>query len=514
MVLVEAKNYRFTYPEQPEPALDISDLTIEKGSFTLLTGESGSGKTTLLRQLAGEDMLQGNEEGELNKKYKSHAYVWQNPSAQIVTDRVAYEIVFGLENMGMEKPQMQRRLAEVVTFFGLEELLERDTMKLSGGEMQTLNVAAAIAMNPELLLLDEPFSQLDPVAVHRLLEFLRRINEELGITILIAEQRIEDILALADWMIIMSEGRIQIQGTPKEVLENWPKTDDLSYFPSFVRLYYELTEKNQVPLSAKEARRWFEDTFIPVNKEKEISKPKASGEKIVCRDIWFRYEKKMPDALRECSFEIPKKSITCLAGGNGSGKTTLLFVLYDRYKSYHGKIKNMPETCSLLPQQPEYLFLRDSVEEECRHISGAKELACRFGLEKLFSKNPADLSGGEKQRLGLALVLSKEAECFLLDEPTRGLDAAAKKVLTGVLQGLKQQGKTIFFVSHDMEFAAGCTDYMALMFQGKVELLTDTRSFFEENQFYTTGVNRICRGISKHIITQEDAHIYAKEKCD
>lgn len=516
MVIVEAENYRFTYPEQLEPALDLSELKIEKGDFTLLTGESGSGKTTLLRRLAGEDILQGKEEGRLKKTCQSHAYVWQNPSAQIVTDSVSYEIVFGLENMGMEKSRMQRRLAEVVTFFGLEGLLEREPMKLSGGEMQTLNVAAAVAMDPELLLLDEPFSRLDPVAAHRLAEFLRRIQEELGITILIAEQRLEDVLALADRMIVMENGKIRAQGTPEEVLQAQKGTENISYFPSYVKLYYEMsggTGLHTVPLSAKEARRWFEADFISAGEEKpEI--PDSPKEEIIGKEVWFRYEKNLPDVLRGCDFSFPKERITCLSGGNGSGKTTLLFLLYGRYKPYHGKIKNMPQSVSLLPQQSEYFSICESVEKECARISGAKELACRFGLQELFSRNPADLSGGERQRLGLALALSKEAECYFLDEPTKGLDAVSKTVLGEILQEWKQRGKTILIVSHDMEFAACQADFMALMFQGKVELITDTRSFFEGNQFYTTSLNRICRGVSEHIITQEDAPIYAKKKCD
>lgn len=493
--------------------MDIREWTVEKGSFCLLAGTSGSGKTTLLRQLSGNTMLQGREEGVLTNLSCRTAYVWQDPESQVVTDRTEYEIVFGLENIHMPKEQMSRRLAEVVTFFGLEDLMNRDTMSLSGGEMQTLNVAAAVAMNPDLLLLDEPASQLDPVAAGHLYELLRQINEELGITVVIAEQRLEDIVSLADTMLLLQEGRIYADGTPEEVLGQVPESM-LAFFPSFVQLFCRYRDKGEVPLSKKAARRWFGNGFqrkgdlVP---DIRLS-GSASQDAIRCRNLYFRYERSQPDILRDCSFSFPGGAVTCLAGGNGSGKSTFLKILQGRLRAYRGKMTGIPKTVSCLPQQPRYLFLGDTVKECCQGRRGMQQLAAGFGLADMNLRHPADLSGGELQRLGLCQVLGAEAELYLLDEPTRGLDPEGKEQFGRLMREMAEKGKTILIVSHDMEFAARYTDVMALMFQGDVSLVTDTRSFFTENQFYTTGINRISREVHPGIIIQEDVERYAEKK--
>lgn len=515
MVFIQAEDYRFLYPGEEKPALDISGLEIGKGAFCLVAGASGSGKTTLLRQLSGSTVLQGKEQGSLINNAELPAYVWQDPAAQIVTDRAEYEIVFGLENRGMPKEKMQRRLAEVVTFFGLEELAGRDTMSLSGGEMQTLNAAAAVAQNPDLLLLDEPTSQLDPVASRHFYEFLRQVNEELGITIIITEQRLEDVVPLADEMILMEDGRICTSGRPEEVFRQL-SGGLLSFFPSYMQLFHRMEKSAEVPLTKKEARKWFCSGFrakepdgaeLPAAPRKQIFDDPVRG-----KDLFFRYEKSLPDVLRACSFSFARGRVTCLAGGNGSGKTTLLKILQGSYRAYHGKLKNVPEHPACLPQQPAYLFLKDTVEECCSGRERMKELLSYFGLDGIQGRHPGDLSGGELQRLGLCHVLGQETELYLLDEPTKGLDPQNKRLLGRLLRNMSSQGKTILAVSHDMEFAAEFTDFMALMFQGAVQLVADTREFFVENQFYTTSLNRIAREICPDIITQEDVERYVQKK--
>lgn len=518
MVFIQAENYRFCYPGEEQPAVDIRKLLIHKGAFCLVAGISGSGKTTFLRQLSGNTVLQGKEEGVLDSRATLPAYVWQNPASQIVTDRTEYEIVFGLENTGMPRAQMQRRLAEVVTFFGLEKLMQRDTMSLSGGEMQTLNVAAAVALNPDLLLLDEPTSQLDPVASRHFYELLRQINEELGITVVIAEQRLEEVVPLADQMILMQGGKICCSGKPEEIFVEIPD-NMLPFFPSYMQLYHKMSDAEvsgeaYVPVAKKEARNWFCTSFQPKvpDRMKENKPQSISIDAIYGKKLFFRYEKSLPDVLSDCSFSFDRGRITCLAGGNGSGKTTLLEILHGRYHAYHGKLRNVPEHTACLPQQPGYLFLKDSVGECCSGRKQMTSLLSYFRLDELWKRHPADLSGGELQRLGLCHVLGEEADLYLLDEPTKGLDGEYKALLGRLLQTMSQQGKTILFVSHDMEFAAEYADFMALMFQGTVQFVADTRSFFTENQFYTTSMNRIARDVSPFIITQEDVEQYAQKK--
>ena len=254
MAFIEAKDYRFFYPDEVTPAVSVEQMEIKQGTITLLVGPSGCGKTTLLRKLAGETGIRGREEGSLTNQAKGCAYVWQNPDNQIVTDRVSYEIVFGLENIGMEQQQMKRRLAEVISSFGLENLVTRDTMTLSGGEKQLLNIASGLAMNPELMILDEPTSQLDPVAARRIYDLIRQINEEFGVTIVIAEQRLEDLVAFVDEVICMADGKIEKIGEPRTIQSRLKDTIFEEFLPSYLQLEDGL-------LTKKEARIWFEENY-------------------------------------------------------------------------------------------------------------------------------------------------------------------------------------------------------------------------------------------------------------
>lgn len=473
----------------------------------MLAGPSGCGKTTLLRQLSRKSGWSGREEGVLLNHAGQTSYVWQNPEGQIVTDRVEYEIVFGLENMGLSREKMRRRLAEIVTNFGLEEMLKRDTMELSGGEKQLLNVASSMAMNPELLLLDEPTSQLDPVASRQLFDMLRHISEEYGTTIIIAEQRLEEIVPIVDGMLVMKDGAVVAEGNPREIYPNLKGTEHDVFFPSYMKLF-----ERQTVLSKKEARLAFEREYKCI--QENISGKKECNQELSsyleCKNLSLRFTKKGNDVLANCCCKIPKEKITCLVGGNGSGKSTLLRILAGNLQPFGGKIKGVPESLMYLPQNPSYVFLEETVAEELQGIQ--EDLRLPWELETLMGRHPSDLSGGERQRLGLCKILSQEAECYLLDEPTKGLDFPMKQLLANQLNKLKKQGKTIIVVSHDMEFVARLADMVAMMFDGDIVVMEKTRDFFEGNQFYTTALHRIAGQFNSHIILEEDVNIYAKKK--
>jgi energy-coupling factor transport system ATP-binding protein len=268
----------------------------------------------------------------------------------------------------------------------------------------------------------------------------------------------------------------------------------------------------------KSARIWFEKHYepkesgsVPKPETPAVSEKKGEND-ISCRELYFRYERKETDILRGCSGVFAAGQVNGLAGGNGSGKTTLLRIMAGQFRPYHGKMVTTGSV-SYLPQDPSYLFLRESVAEEYADLTEVgKSIYERMELSGLKERHPMDLSGGEKQRLALSIVLGKEADRYLLDEPTVGMDARAKRVLGECLHSLAGQGKTVILVSHDMEFHARYADMLSLMFQGEILLQTDVRSFFEDNQFYTTGINRVCRGVSSHIITIEDVEKYAKKK--
>lgn len=501
---MEAKDYKFYYPEQTEPSVVIDQWQVQRGTIQLIAGSSGCGKTTLLRQIMKEKGWQGKEQGTLENRGQKTSYVWQNPDSQIVTDRVEYEIVFPLENQGMPQMFMRRRLAEIVTNFGLEHLLGRDTIELSGGEKQILNVASAMVTEPDLLLLDEPTSQLDPVASRQLFELLKHICEEFGTTIIIAEQRLEEILPYADQLLLLEKGKIAAKGNPKEVYQEVKNTKMEIFFPSYMKLL-----KNQVALTKKEARISLNQTYVEVSQIRNTTKQEYS-DWIEGKGIFLRFEKKGNDILQDCSFSIPKGTITCLVGGNGSGKTTLLRLLTKKIKPYNGKIKGMPDKVGYLPQNPSLLMLCDKVKEEWTGVN--PELIQLFDLEKNGEQNPHDLSGGELQRLGLCKVLGTDNDCFLLDEPTKGLDGEMKKRLIRVLFDIKKKGKTVIVVSHDMEFVARLAEYVGLMFDGRMMVLQPVREFMEGNQYYTTSIHRVANQISNHIIIEEDMKVYAKEK--
>lgn len=503
---MEAKDYKFYYPQQSKYAVKVERWEVKQGDICLLAGPSGCGKTTLLRQLERHSGWNGKEEGELLNHASQTAYVWQNPEGQIVTDKVEYEIVFPLENRGFSKEQMRRKLAEIVTNFGFEDLLKKDTMNLSGGEKQMINVAAAMITNPQLLLLDEPTSQLDPVATRKLYDMLRHINEEFGTTIIIAEQRLDEIVPFVDKMLMLEDGKVVAQGKPKDMYPQLKETKTSVFFPAYMSLF-----EHCVPLTKKEAR---EALFEEYEKTDSIVDSDSKEEKninfISCKNISLRFDKHSLDILSKCSCNIPKEMITCLLGGNGSGKTTFLRVLSKQIKPYEGKVRGMSEKISYVPQNPSYLFLEETVCDELKDI--AEEERTSWQMSELLKRHPMDLSGGEKQRLALCKVLSKEADYYLLDEPTKGLDYYRKELLIDKIRKLKKQGKTIIIVSHDMEFVAKLADFVAMMFDGTITILEKMRQFFKGNQFYTTAIHRIAGNMNENIVLVEDVKKYAKKK--
>ena len=543
------ENLSFSYPtSKDKKSLDNVSLKIEKGEYIVLCGKSGSGKTTLLRHLKTVLTPHGKRTGEIyfndtelkdvdNRQQSSKiGYVMQNPDDQIVTDKVWHELAFGLESLGCNQKTMRSRVAEMACYFGIQDWFHRDVAVLSGGQKQLLNLASIMAMQPEVLILDEPTSQLDPIAASDFLNTVRKINTELGTTVIITEHRLEDIFPYADRAIVMDNGKIIADDTPRNIgrllfEQNNPM---FTAMPTPVRVFYNANGNGDCPLTVREGRSWLNKEFstepeikeIPCrNIDEEIENPALS-----LKELWFRYEKDTPDILRGVSLEVPSGTISAIVGGNGAGKSTTLKAICGICKVYRGKIKifgksvnkfksgELFRNCvSMLPQDPKSLFVKNKVSDELSEMTKDKnkinEVAEICQITDLLENHPYDLSGGEQQRVALGKVLLTEPKILLLDEPTKGMDSFFKETFATVLNKLKNQGITILMVSHDVEFCAKYADRVSMFFDGQV-LTTDTpQKFFGGNSFYTTASNRMSKHVFTNAITAENVvELYRKNK--
>ncbi len=526
MAFIQLENVTFTYPECSEPAIRNLSLQIEKGQFVVLFGASGSGKSTLLKllkkeiqphgRLTGQICIAGSDIQEPDGLSKDIGFVFQDPENQIVADDVLHELVFGLENIGLPTNEMRNRVAEMVHFFGAESLLHRKSHELSGGKKQQINLASVLLMQPNILLLDEPTAQLDPVSSREFLDMLKRLNDEFGMTIIIAEHRLEEVFTLADQIIMLDKGQVQLAGDTREILSDVWNTPNKAYVPTIPALFFSYGGKGRVPLTVKEGRSWVQKT-MPKKGGSINHSPQNTDhpEFLHMKDVFFRYDKKQDLILNELCFSLKKGEFYALMGGNGSGKSTLLKMMAGLVKPEQGKIlygKKPMKTCQkewmnkigYLPQNPKLFFIQDTVEKEIQEImvkwqlSNSKEvdtLLAWLGIAHLKKSHPYDLSGGELQKSALACLLIRKPEVLLLDEPTKGLDPISKETFARILLELNSAGVTILMSTHDVEFAAHYASRCGMMFQGKVTSENTPLEFFKGNFFYTTMIQRIFRDI-------------------
>ncbi|MBE5797347.1 MAG: energy-coupling factor ABC transporter ATP-binding protein [Clostridiales bacterium] len=532
MALLTVRNLTFTYPQQAAPALTDVSFSVEAGSFTALCGATGSGKSTLLRLLkrelaplgdrSGAVLLDGRAQEALTDREAACTvgFVMQRPEQQLVTDKVWHELAFGLENLGLPQQVIARRVAEMACYFGIEDWYERPVATLSGGQKQLLNLAAVMAMQPALLILDEPTAQLDPIAAADFIATLRKLNRELGQTILITEHRLEEVIPACDQLLVMQRGRLLADAPPRTAaaqLSGHPEL--LCAMPAAVRLYHALQPGCNCPLDGREGRQFvsqYHNTVRSLHADTPNTNPDAKPA-LEMREVYFRYERNAPDVLSHLDLTVREGEIFCLLGGNGSGKSTTLAAAAGLLRPYSGDVRVFGkrlkdyrnqslyrECLTMLPQDVQTVFLRNTVREE---LAGAEEglALLPMPLEHLFGRHPYDLSGGEQQLVALAKVLATRPRLLLLDEPTKGVDAHARAQLLTVLQSLKAQGITILIVTHDVEFAAQCADRCALFFRGSIASTGAPDAFFGENSFYTTAVSRMTRGHYDRAVTVEAA---------
>ncbi len=530
MALLTVENLTFTYPNGTAPAVGNVSFTVERGEFLALCGPTGCGKSTLLRLLKRELAPLGERSGDVRVDGKAQAdltdreaaarigYVMQRPEQQIVTDKVWHELAFGLENLGLPQPVIARRVAEMAAYFGIEDWFDKEVAALSGGQKQLLNLAAVMVMQPEVLILDEPTAQLDPIAAADFIATVDKINRELGLTVIIAEHRLEEIIPRCDRLMVLREGRILDLDTPRAIVSHLAQREELLCFmPSAVRLFHRVNGTGSCPLDVREGRAFIASRgctgHLPPEQPLDDSNPPA----LEFREVCFRYARNAPDVLAGMHLTVRRGEICCILGGNGSGKSTALRVAAGLSRAYSGEVRifgkrlqtyknqSLYRQClTLLPQDVQSVFLCNTVREELAECGASVDLL-PFDFAPLMDRHPYDLSGGEQQLVALAKVLATQPRLLLLDEPTKGVDAAARLRLIGVLKALRAQGMTLVIVTHDVEFAALCADRCCLLFRGQIVSEGAPRAFFSQNHFYTTAISRMTRGLTEGAVTVEEA---------
>jgi len=513
----------FTYPETAAPALSDVSLEITAGHFTLVIGPSGSGKSTLLRcinglvphfsggKLAGRVTVNGLDTREHPPRDLASVagFVFQDPEAQFVTERVEDELAFALENAGVPPLTMRKRVEEVLDALGIAPLRHRTVSSLSGGEQQRVAIAAALALQPKILVLDEPTSQLDPQSAEDVLSALVRLNADLGLTIVLAEHRLERVLQYADHVIFLPEaGRPPLVGDPREIMES------VALAPPLVTLGKALGWK-PLPLTIKEGRRFASHHVSRITHHAVPQDTRSKMQKAVLniRDVW--HSDGGQDILRRVSLKVSAGEFVALMGRNGSGKTTLCKTIVGLVRPQHGQVlvngqdvrdKSTAEICrqvGYVPQNPSALLFADAVRDELvitlRNHGldetsapiAPNELLGTLGLEQVAAQYPRDLSAGQQQRAALASVMVTRPRVLLLDEPTRGLDYAAKALLVDILKQWQAQGTAIVMVTHDVELVAMCADRVALMAEGEIVVDGPVRQVLSESTIFSSQINKL-----------------------
>ena len=580
MEILDIQALSFEYPDGKRALEDIS-FSLFPGEFALLCGSSGCGKTTLMRLLKRELAPHGHMTGQLlycgrpmadmsdRQAAQEIGMVMQQPESQIITDRVYQELAFGLESMGIKQEELRLRVGETANYYGINTWFERSTDTLSGGQKQLLALASVTAVGPRLLLLDEPTAQLDPIAAASFIDTVYKLNREMGITVLIAEHRTEELFERADSVLLMEKGRLLKKDTPRAVCAHFASAPAAQGFPAAARLFAALEKRspggpemnslamnspakdgpvsnspakegslperaeNNIPMTVREGRAFMAELFDKAGlaqaancAAQESCAPRKEEQALELKGAWFRYEKDSPDVLKGVNFSAAFGEVFSLLGGNGSGKSTLFKVIAGLERAYRGKIavlgRNIKKwdaslCCggvALLPQDVSGVFVKHTVKEDMEDLCRAQgivpqpkidELCAQMGIEDLLDREPMDLSGGERQKCALCKLLLTSPQLILLDEPTKGMDAAYRSGLVKTVRGLAQKGAAVIIATHDTGFAAAVSDRCGLFFNGELLSVCSPRRFFSATRFYTTAASRITRDYLPCAVTVQQA---------
>jgi energy-coupling factor transport system ATP-binding protein len=518
MNALELSRVSYSYPGAPGPALRELTLEIAQGEFVVLAGGSAAGKSTLLGLASGlvPHFHGGHFDGGAEicgMDLREHGpaalarevgTLFQDPETQVVMATVRAELAFPLENRGHSAVAVARGVEEVALALGIEALLERATVTLSGGELQRVALGAALAGRPRLLVLDEPTSQLDPVAGDELLALLRRLNEEWGTTVLLAEHRLERCLGAADRVLALDRGAVACDAAPSGFLE-WAHTTAPALETPGATLIARLG-LHPAPAGVKQARATLRAAgLLPEPEPPAETPPARRGRRghdtasLRLRGVWHELDAG-PAILAGVSLEVAAGERIVLLGRNGAGKSTLLRHAAALMEPTRGRIERAGRVALLL-QNPGDYFIHDRVGDELD--AAALE---RAGLSALADRHPRDCSGGERQRLALAIVTGgEEAPAVLcLDEPTRGMDRSAKGRLAEDLVRWSERGVAVIVATHDPEFAAGFATRAILLADGRVIADTSPAELLSGGWYFATETARILGG-HRGILTASEA---------
>lgn len=485
---IKCQGLTFAYPNANKKAINNVDFCVNDGEFVLLIGKSAAGKSTLLKLLKKEISPVGELSGnpEINGTV---GYVSQNVDESIVCDRVRAELSFGLTNRGMSQSEIDLLVSETASYFNLDSKLDSDISTLSGGERQMLNLASVMILKPDILLLDEPTSQLDPISAERFVNMIKRLHIDFGITVVMSQHNADDLFLYANSVALMDMGEMKIKSSVDAMIEylkaNCPEM--LGVIPAQMRLF---DGKKTVRECRQEIKAKVLNPIINDDKNAQ----KIGKIKNAC----FAYEKGK-DVLDMLCLDVYRGKINAIIGANASGKTTLLKALAGVNKCYRGKVK-FDQRVSMLCQNPFDLFTKEKCEDEVEF----GKLTSFLEIEDIKNQHPYDLSGGQAGRLGLAKVLQTGAEIIVLDEPTKAFDPALKIKFAKIMHDLCDSGKTIILASHDIEFVGEYADYVSFLSSGKIVASSSRQEFFSSLNFYTTSVSRLTNGIVSGIVSTSD----------
>lgn len=544
MVNFKIEKLNFSYPGQENKALSNISLKINQGEFIVVCGKSGSGKSTLLRMLKPELAPKGKTEGEisffgktaedfsLRDSAEKIGFLLQNTEYQAVTHSVRSELAFGLENLGLSSKLIRLRIAELSAYFSLEGIIDKKISELSGGQKQLVCLAGLVAMHPKVIILDEPTSQLDPMAAQTFLDTARRLCRENGMTVILTEHRLENVIPAADRVIVLEGGEIISDTSPELVSTELFLSNEFvnRSMPVQMRLHASLSLDGKAPLTVAQGQRMLVSL---VGYEPEITEPEREKALYVSdetalevKNLCYAYDNS-GYVLKGLNLTVKKGSFFALMGANAAGKTTALSLMSGILESKSGKINILGRslkkykrselyngTVSVLPQKCESLFAGNTVREDLENILKYEkktkeekenliaEVSRFTEIEGLLDRHPYDISGGEMQRAALALVLLRNPKILFLDEPTKGMDNLFKNRFALKIKELCKRGVTVIMVSHDTEFCAEYCDECAMIFDGMCALQKNRYDFFAHNYFYTTAANKIAREIFPLAVTE------------